>query len=154
LLSDGVDIDHPYGNVLSLEVASDDKRNYRNFEKRIQEAFRSSGTLRRNMALFVFDELLLIKGDMGKEEAEFRHKIFGNSARNFMDSAEEVGVVPLPIVEDTMTWMFGEEKKMQFPSVWNNVDTKLSVKLNQTDDELKNTVNSMMRHRTAQDETI
>jgi hypothetical protein len=28
------------------------------------------------------------------------------------------------------------------------------VKLNQTDDELKNTVNSMMRHRTAQDETV
>jgi hypothetical protein len=57
LFSDSVDIDQPYGKVLSLEVASDDKRNYRNFEKRIQEASRSSGTLRRNMVLLVFDEV-------------------------------------------------------------------------------------------------
>jgi hypothetical protein len=39
------------------------------------------------------------------------------TARNFMDSAEEVDLVSLPIVEDTMTWMFGEEKKLKFPSV-------------------------------------
>jgi len=52
LLSDSVDLNVANGKILSLEVASDDKKNYKNFEKRVQEASPGHRGLQTHMPLF------------------------------------------------------------------------------------------------------
>ncbi len=154
LLSDGCDLNVAYGKLLSLEVASDDKANYKNFEKRVQEASARKESLLKYMPLFSYEELLSIKGEMSLEEAAFRHEVFGGSARNFADR-KEVDIDSLVVVNDTMLWMFGETKKTAHPDWWKTIVDKISAKLRQNDRELdKNTINSLMRHRTGRDVPI
>jgi hypothetical protein len=155
LLSDSVDLNVAYGKRLSIEVASDDKKNYKNFDKRVQEASATHSGLRKYMPLFSLSELLSIRGDMSEEEATFRYEVFGGSARNFKDKDEEEDVKQLEIVDQTMRWMFGEQMRTDHQDWWDGVVGKISEKLTQSDRDLdKNTINSMMRHRTARNEAI
>jgi hypothetical protein len=151
LLSDSVDLNIVDGKILSLEVASDSEKNYKNFEKRTQEA--PSG-LEYHMPLFSIEELLSIRGDMSEEEANFRYEVFGGSARNFKDRCIVSDIERLELVDQTMLWMFGAIKTSH-EDWWNSVAVKVSKKLRQNDREIhKNTVNSLMRHRTELDVVV
>jgi DNA polymerase III delta prime subunit len=135
LLSDSVDIDqHGLSTVLSLEVASDKEANYNDFLKRIGES--GDAGLKVIMPLFSLNELKTIKPKLpssdhviSDEEAEFRYNVYGGSARNFVIMANEPSNIVVPEVEETLLWMFGDDKMTLFPNSWSNIISNLSNKL-------------------------
>ena len=143
LLSDSVDISVPTGRILNLEVASDKVRNYNNFRKRVQEAKEMGDVF--VMPLFRIHELQSIRPeDMDDQCTEFRHDVFGGSARNF-NAVKTISFDILPVVDSSMTLIFSDVKKKQ-PGVWNAVARQISEKLSQRPTDSQTTVNSMMWH--------
>ncbi len=144
LLSDSVDIENADGTILNLEVASDKDSNYNIFEKRVEEACKMGQSL--VMPLFSFHELRSIQpADMDDWCAEFRHDVFGGSARNFK-SVQERNFDVLPVVDETLTLMFPDVKDKHYDA-WDSVARQVSAKLTGKAPDVKlATVNSMMRH--------
>ena len=141
LLSDCVDLNHPYGTVFNFEVAaSGNSRNYHEFEKRLGEP----GCLRGTtiiMPVWSFDELTCIRPDtMDLKIAQFRYGVYGGSARNFM-FLKNVRSRVLPVVEDTMNLF--QDFKINYPDEWSNIARHLSAQLASEDPSI---CSSLLRH--------
>ena len=144
LLSDSVDLEVPTGKILNLEVASDKESNYNTFQKRVDEAGKMGLSL--SMPVFSIDELRSIqRADMNDFCADFRHDIFGGSARNFL-SEQRRSYSVLPFVDETLTLLFPDVKDTHYDE-WDSVARQVSSQLTKkavTDKHA--TVNSMMWH--------
>ena len=142
LLSDGVDISVPTGRILNLGVASEDRK-YKSFRKRIEETRKMGDSF--VMPPFRFHELQSIRPeDMDDQCTEFRHDVFGGSARNFIaDNSKSFGI--LPVVDSSMTLLFSDVKKKQ-PDVWNAAARQISERLCVRLNDGHYTVNNMMWH--------
>ena len=143
LLSDSADLAVAYGTILNLEVASEKESNYNIFQKHIEQA--SKGNL-LVMPVFSLRELQSIQpADMDGWCAEFRHDVFGGSARNFK-CLQLRNFDVLPVVDETLTLMFPDVKQKHYDA-WDCVACQVSAKLTgKAADEKRTIVNSMMRH--------
>ena len=144
LLSDSVDLIKPYGTVLNLEVASDKESNYHSFQKRVREAGVNGNLF--VMPVFSFHELRSIQpATMDDCIAEFRHDIYGGSARNFIPP-QLLSFGVLPVVDETLSQMFPDVKESN-NDAWKIVACDVSAQLTRKviGDKVA-TVNSMMRH--------
>jgi len=146
LLSDSVDLESPYGKILSLEVASDKEANYNKFFKRIEEA-RERG-IKRVMPLFSFEELgYVLPPGTSMVCNHFRYEVFGGSARNVLARQRRPDAVILPVVDETMTMLFPDIKTGDF-AAWEEAAKQVSDRLLTSKDSHGNsmTVSSMMWH--------
>ena len=144
-LSDSVDIHHPSGTTLSIEVASDKELNYNTFDKRIAEA-KSKG-ITTLMSVCTLKELRAMNNERSDGEGQFYFDVFGGSARNFC--RESSGAVKaIRLVDETMSWFFGSECKLQYPAAWNSIVSVISGEFRKSkENEKYNVMNSLMRHR-------
>ena len=124
-LSDSADLNMPYGKTLSLLVASDKEANYFSFRKRIKEAQGLGKSY--NMPLFSFEELRNLKPDLDKRVAQFRHDVFGGSARSFIANDAEMTFVQ-PIVGTILSFLFPDVKATNFDD-WDLVGRQVSSEL-------------------------
>jgi hypothetical protein len=147
LLSDSVDLESPYGKILSLEVASDKDANYNKFQKRVEEA-RERG-IKRVMPLFSFEELgYVFPHGTSMLQKGFRYEVFGGSARNVLDRQKRPDVAILHVVDETMTMLFPDIKMGDF-AAWEEAAKQVSEQLLSSKNILGNPmtpVNSMMWH--------
>jgi len=144
-LSDSIDLSMPSGKTLSLLVASDKEVNYNDFWKRIKEAKFGRKLI---MPLFSFEELRIIAPSMDQQVAQFRHDVFGGSARNFV-FGDAVSTLVLPIVEDVLSQLF-RDLKASNTAPWDVAARQVSDELQRRSaDSSLSTVNSMMWHMQA-----
>ena len=143
LLSDSVDIEKAYGKILNLEVASDKESNYNSFQKRVREAGVKGNLF--VMPVFSFLELQSIQpADMNDCCAEFRHDVYGGSARNFIPP-QLLPFDVLPVVDETLSRMFPDVKE-SYNDAWNIVARDVSAQLTRRAVDKQAIVNSMMWH--------
>jgi len=144
-LSDSVDLNMPYGKTLSLLVASDKEANYNSFRKRIKEAQAQNRGKSYIMPLFSFEELRVLKPDLDKRVAQFRHDVFGGSARCFIANDTDTNFMQ-PIVGAILSFLFPDIKATYFDD-WDLVGRLVSSELEgKTTGIAVATVNSMMWH--------
>lgn len=145
-LSDSVDIEVPKGKILTIEVASVKEINYNTFDKRVAEA--GEDGMVAMMPLCLFDELKAMNPLMSAEEYQFRFEVFGGSARNFGRTVRvdvALSITPVPLVDVTMLWYFGDKHKQQFPHIWSAVEATLAHEFTKPGKK-NNVINSLMRH--------
>ena len=115
VLSDNLHFSAPQANVLTV-VASD-----RDFEVYSKEPYDSDHRISHLvMPVFSREELLSVRRAevMSAEELEFRHDVFGGSARNCLCLSNEASDFPyVSIVDDTMTMFFPDVKNRDY-SAW------------------------------------
>jgi hypothetical protein len=147
-LSDSVDLTVANSNILTLEVASDNEKHYKNFKKRIREAGESG--LREVMPLFTFDEQLKIHpNNVSSVEAQLLFDIFGGSARNNRKETL-TRCVKEPVVESTMNWYFEKlDGKDSLVDAWKFAVDLLSYVVKSANDI---SINSTMKHMVVEDE--
>lgn len=108
------------------------------------------------MPLFSYGELLCIKpARINDTVAQFRYDIYGGSARNFICSTSFLGQKRyIQFVEAEMDIFFGDCVATAYPLEWNRIINKIASKLQERFDpsSLVNTMNSMMVHKTEEEE--
>ena len=139
-LSDAVDSACVRGSILHIVVASSKKSNYNGFKK--------IADCDTNMAIWTLEELLVIRGTMSREEAEFRFAVIGGSARNFLRSFPD-DVYVLPLVQEIMDWITESSTwKADFKDTFEGYCRAISQELSSctTADSSYAVFNSLMRH--------
>jgi hypothetical protein len=151
VFSDSVDIEHPRGEILTLEVASHNESNYNTFFKRVLEAGERGATFA--MPLCTLSELSAMCPLVTPAQCQFGYDVFGGSARNFKGMLSNNGggfgvLAPVELISETMTWYFGKECQQDFPQPWESAFHLISWALGGKGLAQRYTVvNSLFRHR-------
>ena len=126
LLTDGVDVSHPDGKILTLVVSGTDGCN--TFVKRVEEAGNKGGEF--IMPVFAYDELrnAKVNSDIDDQYAAFRYAVFGGNARNFIALRDRSHFTVLPEVSETLSLLFSDIKQ-QRPEEWDAVARQISTTL-------------------------
>jgi hypothetical protein len=145
-LSDSVDIEHPRGDILTLEVASDKDCNYNSFSKRVTEAMGNG--FETFMPLCTLVELSAMCPLVTPAKCQFGYDVFGGSARNFKSvvyPSSPRQFAPIDCVSKAMTWFFDSEQISE--QNWNSVLHRISAEMGKSPDQRYLVVNSLFRHR-------
>ena len=145
-LSDGVDIEHPHGDFLTLEVASDKDCNYNSFSKRVIEAMNNG--LETFMPLCTLVELSAMCPLVSPAQCQFGYDVFGGSARNFKSvvyPSNPRQFAAIGCVSQAMTWFFDSEQVLE--QNWNSVLHRICAEMGKSSDQRYLVVNSLFRHR-------
>ena len=146
VLSDSVDVTQLRSRVLTLVVASDNKKNFKLFSKLVSEATNEGMIL--FMQLCPLDELMAMNPGFCHEEGQIRFDIFGGSARNF--KAKWTGHVRcISWIEGLMSWYFSDEDRQKYHDTLESALSFICQEFKKSSDEDYNILNSMMRHREA-----
>lgn len=116
-LSDSVDVtDRRIGELLTLEVASEDDNNYKHFRQRVTEA----NGQRYYMYPWTVDELTAIKpAAISVEEVQFLFDVFGGVVRYFLGGSRiEANDNVNDLVEQCALWYFSDHIKITHPATW------------------------------------